>query len=436
MPAYIVHGFRWHRPAIRIHIILQDLEDAAAEWIIAPDSATCFVESFYKLYDFLPPLPPVPRSSIPSPNGTTHLNAPERSKSTSTRKSSRTERSTASSLSGHEPTKEGQFLREFNARSPVKLLEQFDPDDLSVVSQPYAYIADYIVDVRLSADIAGEMEAYEKRVHDEAESARRRLNGREAATSVDKMITGDSKIEADNMPVIDEKPPEGNDHKAPTTNPDDHWLGKLKDALQKDEKVGWYIVHCGDEDRDDEGMDAFSIPEEEEQEVVEQEEIVQKSKRQPVQPLWHTIPTSSFAPKKLQKMQVLPTLPRPVTASSNVPRPSTANTTHRPKTPNMRAVKAFFGRKDDPCDGHTNGHVPDMSRLQPPKAFEDRPATASRGGSVRSDSTQNGTAKYANARNFSDATITTANEGTKTPKLRTMRSFFGRKERHKEMGKA
>ena len=35
MPAYLVHGFRWARGAIRIHIALYDIDDAAAEWIIA-----------------------------------------------------------------------------------------------------------------------------------------------------------------------------------------------------------------------------------------------------------------------------------------------------------------------------------------------------------------------------------------------------------------
>ena len=34
MPVYLLHGFRWPRPEIRIHIILQNLDDAAAEWLV------------------------------------------------------------------------------------------------------------------------------------------------------------------------------------------------------------------------------------------------------------------------------------------------------------------------------------------------------------------------------------------------------------------
>src|SRR5271167_3724871 len=58
MPTYLVHGFRWPRAAIRIHIILFDLEDAASDWIVAPASAITILNSFYTLYDFLPPSHP------------------------------------------------------------------------------------------------------------------------------------------------------------------------------------------------------------------------------------------------------------------------------------------------------------------------------------------------------------------------------------------
>lgn len=43
MPVYLLHGFRWPRQLIRIHIILQNLEDAASDWLIGELSCPpCF----------------------------------------------------------------------------------------------------------------------------------------------------------------------------------------------------------------------------------------------------------------------------------------------------------------------------------------------------------------------------------------------------------
>jgi hypothetical protein len=38
MPTYLIHGFRWPRNQIRIHVILQNIDDAAPEWLIG----TCY----------------------------------------------------------------------------------------------------------------------------------------------------------------------------------------------------------------------------------------------------------------------------------------------------------------------------------------------------------------------------------------------------------
>lgn len=34
MPVYVVHGFRWPRGKIRIHVILNNIDDAAPEWLV------------------------------------------------------------------------------------------------------------------------------------------------------------------------------------------------------------------------------------------------------------------------------------------------------------------------------------------------------------------------------------------------------------------
>lgn len=57
MPTYIVHGFRWPRPLIRIHIILQNLDDCAAEWLMAPRTTESMLQNFHTIYqDVMPSL--------------------------------------------------------------------------------------------------------------------------------------------------------------------------------------------------------------------------------------------------------------------------------------------------------------------------------------------------------------------------------------------
>ena len=45
----------------------------------------------------------------------------------------------------------------------VKLLEQYDPEDETCSSQPYAYFADYVIPVKLPVDIGAEMAVYEEK---------------------------------------------------------------------------------------------------------------------------------------------------------------------------------------------------------------------------------------------------------------------------------
>lgn len=148
MPTYLIHGFRWPRPLIRIHIILQNLDDAAAEWLIAPATTETLLENFTELW---------PQTMANLPN--------------------------------------------------LRFVEQFDPTDESpaACSQPYAYIADICEQVKLGIEVD---EVRGKGLGDEQWNA----------------------------------------------------IMELRDKLAPDEKVGWFVVVCGDEDRTDMG------PEEEEEE--------------------------------------------------------------------------------------------------------------------------------------------------------------------------
>jgi hypothetical protein len=135
MPTYLLHGFRWPRQLIRIHIIFQNLDDAAADWLVAPKTTLTLLKNFNQLY----------------PSCMEHL-------------------------------------------TRLRFVEQYDPNDQASVSQPFAYVADMVEEVKLGVDIDD-------------------IRGK----GVDQ-----TQWEA---------------------------LMELRDKLAPDEKVGWYIVVCGDEER-------------------------------------------------------------------------------------------------------------------------------------------------------------------------------------------
>jgi len=99
MPVYIIHGFRWPRAGftgIRVHIILQNIDDAAAEYVQSSRTQRAILANF--------------RSAFPE-------------------------------IMEHLPN--------------LCLIEQHDPADLSseaAVSQPYAYVADKVVTIADASD--------------------------------------------------------------------------------------------------------------------------------------------------------------------------------------------------------------------------------------------------------------------------------------------
>lgn len=96
MPVYVLHGFRWPRPAIRIHIILNNLDDAAAEYLVLPKTSAALKQNLHHLY-------PDVVSALPN----------------------------------------------------LRFVEQYDPADTSdkALSQPFAFVADKVEICPLSADV-------------------------------------------------------------------------------------------------------------------------------------------------------------------------------------------------------------------------------------------------------------------------------------------
>ena len=50
MPIYLIHGFRWPRKAIRIHVILHNVEDAAPDYTMSTSSNRAMITSLRRLY--------------------------------------------------------------------------------------------------------------------------------------------------------------------------------------------------------------------------------------------------------------------------------------------------------------------------------------------------------------------------------------------------
>jgi hypothetical protein len=271
MPTYLVHGFRWQRTNIRIHIILQDLDDAAPEWIVAPATSITLLNSFYSLYDFLPPSNPPPASyRLPAAPSTAVVVSDERvgrrtltkknkshdslgkkgrpvsissnavlkghanARGSGSKSSEDSKPSTMASGSSHP----GKVERAptFNDWSVVKLVEQYDPIDIQVVSQPYAYVADFMVEVGLSVSVTAEMEKYEAELRgDEAVLNTPSTSGTpDTSGFVASGEAGAAGISAREMR-----------RKSRRLN----WFEKLRDNLQNGEDIGWYVVYCGDEER-------------------------------------------------------------------------------------------------------------------------------------------------------------------------------------------
>jgi hypothetical protein len=294
MPTYLVHGFRWQRPNIRIHVILNDLDDAAPEWVVAPATSITLLNSFYTLYDFLPPSNPPP-ASYPLPAPTEQIITKDEnnevkkltkkkgsmaSLSSLGRKSrpaklekgtngkenghvtasseSEAER-TASTASANRESKQKKVS--FNDWSVVKFVEQYDPNDLTSTSQPYAYVGDHIVEVKLGVSVNEEIAKYEARQR--AEEAP--LNS--PVSPVSPVSPG--------TPAIPNVGASG-DLSSPGLSARDirrisrrlGWFEKLRDGLQKGADIGWFVVVCGDEERASPDIEIGTTSEDTEEEDV------------------------------------------------------------------------------------------------------------------------------------------------------------------------
>ncbi|XXG98280.1 hypothetical protein Hte_004603 [Hypoxylon texense] len=268
MPTYLCHGFRWHRRSIRYFVVIQNVDDAASEWIVARGSAEALLDQFYELFDFLPPCNRPARNVSPSPQrihsrpSTTTSNGTAHSRNYSHAGQGKEQKDKQPILeNGHSRSSSGQHSQHgqhgpppnggkslgqlakskrrddknaippspdppepddsipFNNWSVVKFLEEFDPSDLTVVSGEWAYVADYVVRIDTSVSVADEISRYEARMK----------------TDPNKAMSGPSDEASRRVNTF------GNKNAG--------WFEQLRDKLQRTENIRWYVVVCGDEER-------------------------------------------------------------------------------------------------------------------------------------------------------------------------------------------
>ncbi|CAJ2513889.1 Uu.00g020080.m01.CDS01 [Anthostomella pinea] len=280
MPTYLCHGFRWHRKSICYFIVIQNLEDGAPEWVVAPRSQQAILDAFAELFDFLPSQPPPP----PQPNDSSYHSRDDsyenrgeeerrernggedkkpKSRSAPRKRSISSLRRPKTSARDDTPPPPVPPLppppllsplplpddsNAFSADySPVKLLEEFDPTDETSVSRPWAYVADHVIRVDTSVSIADEISRYENQTKTEQD---RPMSG--PSDESGRKLTGSGNKKAG-------------------------WLEKLRDQLQRGELIRWYVVVCGDELRENPPPDEEDDEEEDIEE--EQDEYEQSSTR-------------------------------------------------------------------------------------------------------------------------------------------------------------
>ncbi|OAR01791.1 hypothetical protein LLEC1_06991, partial [Akanthomyces lecanii] len=185
MPTYLCHGFRWHRRDLRIFVIMNNIDDAAPDWVIGETTATLILDQFTKNFDFLPKISDEEAEAASDPKIAAPSTTPAQHHDDN-----------FSLPPPRVPIAYDPVLQ--YTWSPVKLLEEYDPDETVSPARPYAYVADHVVRVDLGADVLAEMAAYDKATKGQRNA----------------------------------------------------WFSTLRDTIQSGSDIGWHVVVCGDIERD------------------------------------------------------------------------------------------------------------------------------------------------------------------------------------------
>ena len=132
----------------------------------------------------------------------------------------------------------------FNDWSSVKLLEQYDPRDMTAVSQPYAYVADYMVEISLGVALKEEIVRYDTKVKLEDGPLSPATPETPVTPAVGGNGTGHRRTSSISIREMRKKERRLG------------WFEKLRDGLQAGEDIGWHVVVCGDEERASPSMES------------------------------------------------------------------------------------------------------------------------------------------------------------------------------------
>ncbi|KAG5918162.1 hypothetical protein E4U61_002007 [Claviceps capensis] len=225
MPTYLCHGFRWYRRCIRPFVILNDLDECAPDWIVEPLTASVILSQLAESFPFVPRL---------EGNDDDEKTSKAKTQSSQAAPLPHTEKQSSTSydddlslpLTSRVPSEQDRIL--MHTWSPMKLLEEYDENETTHGTRPYAYIADYVVRIDLGADVEAAMAVYE-------ETLRERNGG---------------------------------------------WFDKLRENVQPEEQARWYIVVCDDTEREVPTEEELVEDEQEEmEEVHEEDEIGEEEKK-------------------------------------------------------------------------------------------------------------------------------------------------------------
>lgn len=185
MPTYLCHGFRWKRESIIYFTLLHSVDDASPDWIIKPGCSEALLDTILDQHPYVP--------------GGAVAGEPQENESTAPADEQAASGPDAEENDDVSETATGTEEEAEAEPAALRFLEEYNLEDETSWASQHAYVADHVVKVDLSVDIAQEMEDYENKCKDGGQK----------------------------------------------------WFERLRDELYGvgDAAIRWYIVVCDDEER-------------------------------------------------------------------------------------------------------------------------------------------------------------------------------------------
>ncbi|KAJ9610305.1 hypothetical protein H2200_005082 [Cladophialophora chaetospira] len=276
MPVYLVHGFRWPREGfsgIRVHAVINNLDNLSAEYIQNANSRRDLLRSFRDLYPEI-----MKELDHSDPETDTYVQP---------------------GILGASRAPGGRRL---------EFIEQYNPEDLEgeyAVSQPYAYVGDKVVVIAVNPGMGNGSNrpgtsttsaSQQKADTPSPTQTQRKPPSRGPTGSMSKAAPFTSYADITALSVnVEEVIADG----PGLTNKAWEALADLRDKIAEGEKIGWWVVYNGDPDRSFDGEEDEYNDDEgdeyEEMEDVEEEDETEAIARAAISPTSSTTVTSPGA---------------------------------------------------------------------------------------------------------------------------------------------